>query len=186
MALAACGGSGRPQPESGIPRALVLEARPIGRGPRFHPPATGPVAGTCAHRLGPRLGAHLEVFAENRVVLVAAGIGTRPPRSYSAGRISAAACYGDLVTLEPTGVVLARPGRQLTVGDLFVSWGQPLGPRRLAGFAAAPGTRVRAYVDGVPWRRAPALIALRRHAEIVLEVGPYVPPHRSYTFPPGA
>jgi len=26
---------------------------------------------------------------------------------------------------------------------------------------------------------------LRRHAEIVLEIGPYVPPHARYTFPPG-
>ena len=24
------------------------------------------------------------------------------------------------------------------------------------------------------------------HSEIVLEVGPYVPPHSRYTFPPGA
>jgi len=28
-------------------------------------------------------------------------------------------------------------------------------------------------------------VPLARHSEIVLEVGPYVPPHRSYTFPPG-
>jgi len=45
---------------------------------------------------------------------------------------------------------------------------------------------VRAYVDGRRWTRtAPAAIPLTRHAEIVLELGPYVPPHRSFTFPPG-
>jgi len=27
-------------------------------------------------------------------------------------------------------------------------------------------------------------VPLTAHAEVVLEVGPYVPPHRSYTFPP--
>jgi len=29
------------------------------------------------------------------------------------------------------------------------------------------------------------LVPLTRHAEIVLEIGPYVPPHLSYAFPPG-
>jgi hypothetical protein len=28
-------------------------------------------------------------------------------------------------------------------------------------------------------------VPLTPHAEIVLEVGPHVPPHASYTFPPG-
>jgi len=28
-------------------------------------------------------------------------------------------------------------------------------------------------------------VPLTRHAEIVLEVGPHVPPHSSYMFPPG-
>ena len=69
--------------------------------------------------LGPRDGVHVEVFAANRVVLVAAGIGVRGPVTRSAGRITGARCYGDLVTLEPTGVVLTRPGAHLTVADLF-------------------------------------------------------------------
>jgi hypothetical protein len=28
-------------------------------------------------------------------------------------------------------------------------------------------------------------VVLARHAEIVLEVGPHVPPHPAYHFPPG-
>jgi hypothetical protein len=79
------------------------------------------------------------VFAANRVVLVPAGIGTRPPLRRFAGRIADAHCYGALATIEPTGVVLVRPGA----------------------------------------------VRLLRHAEIVLEVGPPVPPHAVYTFPPG-
>jgi hypothetical protein len=165
--------------------ALVREARPIGRGPGFTPPARGKVIGRCSDRLGPRDGVHVEVFAADRVVIVAAGIGTRGRRSYSAGRITGAACYGGLVTVEPTGVVLLRPGARLMLGALFRSWGQPLSTRRLAGFAASPRTRVAVFVDGRVWRGAPAAVPLRRHAEIVLEVGPHVPPHRSYTFPPG-
>jgi hypothetical protein len=185
IVLSGCGSGSRSTPLSGIPRALVLEARPIGRGPQFHPPATGPVIGACAPRLGERFGAHIELFAANRVVLVAQGIGTRPPRRFSAGRISRAACYGDLVTIDPTGLVLIRPGRRLTVADLFRSWGQPLSDRRLLSFAAPRGTSVSVFIDGHRSSLPAAQVPLLRHAEIVLEVGPHVPPHASYTFPPG-
>jgi hypothetical protein len=164
----------------------LTQARPIGQGPSFHPPVRGPVVGTCDARLGPRGGVHVEVFAENRVVLVPAGIGTRPPLGFSSGRISGAGCYGALVTFEPTGVVLVRPGSSLVVADLFRAWGQPLSPDRLLSFSAPDGSRVTVFVDGRPWRGAPGTVPLRRHSEIVLEVGPYVPPHASYTFPPGS
>jgi hypothetical protein len=143
------------------------------------------VVGPCHGTLGPRFGAHVEVFGANRVVILPAGIGTAPPRRLSAGRISAARCYGDLVTLDPTGVVLIRPGVRLGLSDLFRAWGQPLSPQRLASFTAPEGQRVAVFVDGRRWSGSPVSIPLRRHAEIVLEVGPYVPPHVSYTFPPG-
>jgi hypothetical protein len=134
--------------------------------------------------LGARIEAHVELFAANHVVLVASGIGTRPPRARSAGRIVAARCYGAIVTLDPTGVVFVRAGPALTLADLFRSWGQPLSTSRLASFTAAPGTRLTVFIDGRAWRGAPATVPLTGHAEIVLEVGPHVPPHRSYTFPP--
>lgn len=170
---------------SAIPRALLSEARPIGTGPRFHPPADGPVSGSCTAGLGARDGVHVEVFAANRVLLLPAGIGTRPPAELLDGRVTRAQCYGQLVTLDPTGVVLVRPGAQLTLGALFRSWGQPLSPTRLASFSTPAGTRVAVFVDGRAWAGTPAAVPLTRHAEIVLEVGPYVPPHPSYTFPAG-
>jgi hypothetical protein len=165
-----------------IPAALVREARPIGLGARFHPPASGPVLGVCRRGLGPRYAAHIELFAANRVLLVASGIGTRPPRRLTEGRIAAAGCYGALVTLEPTGVVLIRRGSRVTVSDLFRSWGQPLGRERMASFS---GHEVTAFVDGRRHDGPVGSIALRRHAEVVLEVGPHVPPHTRYLFPPG-
>jgi hypothetical protein len=163
----------------------VAESRPIGRGPGFQTAASGPVLGACDRRLGSRAGAHVEVFAANRVALVPAGIGTRPPRTVSAGRITSAGCYGDLVTLDPTGLVLVRPGSHALLADLFRSWGQPLSTRRLASFSASPAGRVVVFVNGRRWRGPPGGVPLAPHSEIVLEVGPYVPPHRFYTFPPG-
>jgi hypothetical protein len=183
LVLGGCGGAGHRSPaDQRIPAALTREARPIGRGARFHPPADGPVLGPCRRRLGVRDAVHVELFAADQVVLIAAGIGTRPPRRRTEGRITAAGCYGAIVTLDPTGVVLVAPGRRLTIADLFASWGEPLSARRMASFRAAA---VTAYIDGRRHYGPAGRIGLRRHAEIVLEVGPLVPPHRSYRFPPG-
>ena len=175
----------QPRATASIPRALLGEARPIGTGPRFTLPAAGPVAGACNRSLGPRIGVHVEVFAANRVLLLPAGIGARRPWTKLNGRITSAGCYGALVTLDPTGLVLVRPGARLTLADLFRSWGEPLSRTRLTTFSAPAGTQVAVFVDGRPWGGGPAAVPLVRHAEIVLEVGPHVPPHSSYAFPPG-
>ena len=186
LALAGCGNSSPHRSSAGgIPAALVREARPIGRGPRFRPRLNGPVIGLCRRTLGPRRGVHIEVFAANRVVIVASGIGTRPPRRLSEGRIVGARCYGALVTVDPTGVVLVRPSARLRLADLFRSWGQPLSSHRVATFAS-PRQRVVVFVGGRRWHGPPARVPLAAHSEIVVEVGPHVPPHSSYTFPPGS
>jgi hypothetical protein len=183
--LTACGSARHPPSASEIPRRLLAQARPIGAGPRFHVPASGPVIGRCRRRLGPRIAVHVELFAANHVVIVPAGIGVRPPLTASAGQIIRARCYGDLVTLGPTGVVLVRTGERLSLSDLFHAWGQPLSPSRLASFTAPTNTGVRVFINGRRWRGEPGDVALGRHLEIVLEVGPRVPPHTSFTFPPG-
>jgi hypothetical protein len=164
----------------GIPASLLAAERPIGRGPRFQPPVSGPAGGACTTPLGGRLQAHIELFGANRVVLLATGIGTSPPRRISDGRLTRARCFGDVVTLDPTGTVYFRPGATLTVGDLFRAWGQPLTPTRIASFT---GGRVRVYVNGHRSSLSPRAVPLTQDAEIVLEVGPRVPPHRRFVFP---
>lgn len=134
--------------------------------------------------LGARTEAHVELFAENHVVLIAAGVGTRPPRTVRDARVTAAACFGPVVTLDPTGIVYVRAGSHATLGELFRAWGEPLSPTRIASFGAPRGTRVSVYVDGRAQRLAPSAVPLRPGAEIVLEVGPHVPPHSHFTFPP--
>jgi hypothetical protein len=186
--VSACGSSqppARPTATAAIPRSLLSEARPIGTGPRFTLPASGPVAGPCQRSLGPRVGVHVEVFAANQVLLLPAGIGARRPWAMVNGAVTSARCYGALVTLDPTGLVLVRPGARLTLADLFRSWGEPLSRTRLASFSAPAGTQVAVFVDGRRRNVGPASVPLTRHAEIVLEVGPHVPPHSSYAFPPG-
>ncbi len=86
-----------------------------------------------------------------------------------------------LRTREPTGVVEVAARRPVRLGDLFRVWGQPLSPHRLAGFRSAQ--RLLAFVNGRRFPGDPRSIPLRRHDEIVLEIGGYVAPHSSYLFP---
>lgn len=176
VAMSACNGE-----PAEPPGALPAGVRPIGAGPRYSPALRERPVPDCRPGLGPRIGAHVELFADDRVVIVPGGIGTRGPWRRLGARIEAARCYGALVTIDPTGLVLIRPGTQATVGDLFAIWGRPLGHRRMIGFRG----RVRGWLDGRRWRGDVRRIPLRRHAQVVLEVGPYVPPHARYTFPAG-
>jgi hypothetical protein len=178
LTLAGCGTTTSPSKANNskasrapLPQALIAQARPVGRGPQFHPPVTGPILGLCLPSLGPRYQVHLELFRANRVVLIGTGIGVRGPARLLDGRIIKARCYGALATLDPTGVLLIRTGTSVTLGQAFRSWGVPL--------------HGRLYVNG---RRVtgiePATLKLTPDAEVVLEQGPYVPPHHSYRFPP--
>lgn len=175
---AGCGGPG-----DEVPASLLAQSRPIGAAARFHPSAPNKQVPACARGLGARSAAHVELFAADRVVVIPAGIGTERPRRLLAGRVVGARCYGELVTLEPTGVVLVRRGRGTRLGDLFRLWGRRLTPTRLGGFQAPGGVRV--YVNGRRVAADPRTVALTPHSEIVLEVGPFVPPHSSFTFPRG-
>lgn len=181
--IAGCGGTPAAkarQHTGGIPPSLLAGVRPIGRGPRFQPPLKGLVTGACTARLGAREQAHVELFGANRVVLLAAGIGTRAPRRLVDGRVQRAACFGRLVTLDPTGTVYFRRGTRPTLGALFSAWGEPLTLTRIGSFT---GGRVRVYVEGRLRHASPQSIPLTSGAEIVLEVGPHIPPHTHFTFP---
>jgi hypothetical protein len=157
--------------------------------PAFHPGPAGPevrhglpvAALRCEAGEAARIGVHLELFAGGRAVIVPAGIGLAPPLRRRGPYVVSGRCSYAARTREPTGVIELARGRTLTLGDFFRVWGQGLGRSRLAGFA---GT-VRVYVDGHRRRVDPRTVRLRRHEQIVVQVGPYVPPHASYRFQKG-
>jgi len=160
---------------------------PIGAGSRFrpaaHPDLLGPPRGwlTCTVG-GDGDTAHLELFAEGKVVLLPAGIGLRPPLRRALQRIVSARCRFPIATFDRTGVIdFTRRG--LTLGDVFAVWGERLSDDRLLSFRAHRGERVRAFVDGAPWPHDLRAIPLTHHAEIVVEVNGFVRPHRAYLFP---
>lgn len=165
-------------------QTVALVPTPIGVGYAYHPGA-GSVSGSairglrCARAEPPRFGVHLELFANRRVVLLPSGIGVAPPRTLVGGVVTLGRCSYPIRTADPTGLIQVAAGARATLGDLFAVWGRKLGPGRLLGFRGA----VQAYVGGLPLQGDPRLLALTRHAEIVLEIGGYVPPHQGYLFP---
>jgi hypothetical protein len=120
-----------------------VKPRPIGVGPKFHPPAAPlrvlrgrPVAGmACTRSRTRRYGVHIEVFAHRYVVIVPAGIGVARPFIRHFGSVVPRGCSYAARTLMPTGVVEVRRRTALTLGDLFAIWGQPLGTHRLGASA---------------------------------------------------
>ena len=161
---------------------------PIGAEPGYRLPAASVrvLAGRrtgrfrCGGDAG-RFGVHVEVFARRRVVIVPAAIGVARPSRTSFARVRPGGCTYPLRTLDPTGVVEVRADVRATLGDFFALWGQRLGPQRLASFHGV----VLAFVGGRRWQGDPRRIPLARHAQIVLAIGGYVPPHPQYLFPPG-
>ena len=126
---------------------------PIGVGPQYHPPA---LHARCEHGFAARR-VHLELFANRRVVLIPAGIG----------------CW----THDPTGVLHFE--QRATLGTFFRFWRRPLATRSLLSFRG----RVTAFRNGRRVGGDPARIPLVDGDQLVVEIGGYVPPHRSYLFP---
>lgn len=178
VAVTGCG-SDDPLPRTAPSLGPTREHRPPSLSKRAA--RAEPIAGLRCSRGGARrFGVHLELFAAKRVVLIPPGIGIAPPRRRNGAYVRRGRCSYPIRTREPTGVIEAEgPGR--TLGQLFAVWGQPLSRTRMAGFRG----RVMAFVGGKRWGGDPRAIPLRRHAQIVLEVGGYVPPHAAYRFPPG-
>lgn len=157
-----------------------LRPVPIGRGPEYMPAAPpAPALRAVPGGLRAATRVHLELFAGGLVVVVPGGIGISPWRETLYGRVTDALWHADAWTLQPGGVVeLARPG--MTLGEVFRAWDRRLGPRRMLGFRG----RVRTYANGIQRPGGPASLVLHDGDEVVLEVGPYVSPHRSFAFPP--
>jgi hypothetical protein len=189
LALAGCGGDGGGDGTPVVRDDPSIVPIPIGPAPRWQPPplsdavrAARPVDGMrCSTEERDRFGVHLELFADRRVLIIPPGVGVAPPQRREGAYVRGGRCSYPIRTREPTGVLEVEPGREYTLGHLFDLWGQPLSRRRIASFRG----EVESFVGGERVGGDPRRIPLRRHAQIVLEVGEYVPPHARYTFPPG-
>ena len=164
----------------------------IGRGGSYDVPSLGHSAAAarevadlrCTPRGRRTYGAHLEVFANRRDVVVPAGIGVAPPRRREGAYVSGGRCRYPLRTVEPTGLIEVEEGRRLTLGDFFDIWGQPLTRRRVLGFPVRPGSSVAVFVDGGNGE-GPAVGPDRAPSRDRSGGRRILPPTRKYLFPNG-
>jgi hypothetical protein len=187
VAVVLAGGCGAASKPSKLPADYL--PLPVGRAPAFRVRPVSPAAARrapiarlrCTNVHPGSFGIHLELYAHRLVIPVPAGIGIAPPQRRRGVYVLGGRCSYPIRTLEPTGVVVVDHGSPRTLRELSAVWGQPIARDRLAGFRG----RVLAFLGGRRWRGDPARIPLHRHAEIVLEIDGYVPPHPAYRFPPG-
>jgi hypothetical protein len=193
IALAGCGD---PATETSRTESVPAAERPapvFGSGPRYRLPPAGPLVSEskpvgrlgCTRVKRDRYGTHLEVFARRRDLVISAGIGIAPPLRRDGAYVRGGRCWYPARTIEPTGLIEIDEGVDVTLGEFFDLWGQPLSRKRLLSFRAPRGDTVSAFVDGKRWRGDIRSLPLRRHAAIVLEVDGYFPPTPRYEFPPG-
>jgi hypothetical protein len=159
---------------------------PVGPGPRFTPPpgtAAAAVSGLGCSASGPTFRIHLELFVDRKVMIVPAGIGVPGPSTRSGATVKPRGCTYPVYTVAPDGIVRVARSANLRLADFFRVWGQTLAPHRLASFSSP--RPLRAYVDGKLVRGPAGAIRLTSHAQIVLELGAYVPPHPFFLFAGG-
>jgi hypothetical protein len=170
----------------------LASSRKVGAELRFRP---GPSSARVRHaaivdgmKCGPSAStisvAHVEVFADGHVVIVPAGIGVAPVLRRQGAYVRGGRCVYPLRTFEPTGLVALEFGPTRTLGQFFDLWGQPLDRNHVAGFHVGPRGGIAVFVQGVRWRGNPRSVSLSPHAQITVELGPHVPPHDRYMFPP--
>ncbi len=97
-------------------------------------------------------------------------------------------CLYWLHTHDTTGVIhVEAPSsaskRTFTLGEFFQVWRQPLNSKRVASLDVGKGEQLKIWVDGKPYRGDPNQVALKSHAQIVLQIGPdFQDPPPTYTW----
>jgi hypothetical protein len=129
------------------------------------PPAGQPVGPhgvgcNVSEMFGEHLHAHLAIYRGGTAVAIPANIGF----VQSGGVVL---CLYWLHTHDDSGLIhVEAPMGNFTLADFFAVWGQPLSSMRIGRYVG----RVRAYVNGVPYKGAPQSIPLRDGEQIVLRI----------------
>ena len=90
------------------------------------------------------------------------------------GRPLGGQCFYWLHTHTGDGIIhVESPAiREFTLGEFFAVWGQPLGPRDIAGAKPRRGDKVIVYVDGDRYTGDPRKIEFTQHLDIDILIGP--------------
>jgi hypothetical protein len=122
---------------------------------------------------------HLDLFLQGGQIIVPAGIGVDEATHQAT----------DLFTESDTGIVWFNKANTLTLGQLFLEWGHPLGqdPSQIGSLHSLPGRSITWYVNGSPVADI-AGVVLHNHDEIEGfedETGAPQAAIRTFSWPPG-
>jgi hypothetical protein len=123
---------------------------------------------------------HLSLYVNGEQLAIPKAIGVVQPVP-SNGFIIAGGCFYWVHTHDATGIIHVEPPTQIevTLGDLFDIWGEPLSNTGVAGYDGA----VTVLVDGEVYSGDPRDIVFEAHKQIALEVGTPVVTPDFYIFP---
>jgi hypothetical protein len=109
---------------------------------------------------------HLSIFDNGKPVTVPQGIGIIPESSTNA-------LFSPLHTHDPTGImhVESNTKRNFSLGEFFGVWGVYLSRKCIGGLCQKPGTPLKFYVDGRPFRGNPVTMELKEHQVIAIVYG---------------
>lgn len=123
---------------------------------------------------------HVSLYVNGEQLAIPRGIGVKNPVA-SSGFVTAGSCFYWVHSHDATGIIHVEPPThiEVTMGDLFDIWGQPLSKTGVAGYNGD----VTVFVDGKKYTDDPRGIVFEAHKQIALEIGtPLVTPH-FYIFP---
>jgi hypothetical protein len=122
--------------------------------------------------------AHVTILYQETPVPVPANIGVQ------------SSCLYWVHTQDESGIVAVglpkgQEKTQITLGQMFQVWGQPLTGQKVATLTVDRGQQVRVWVNGNRYHGDPRNIVLSSHKDITIQVGPpFQDPPPRYTWQP--
>ncbi|HET7553385.1 MAG TPA: hypothetical protein VFK04_18975 [Gemmatimonadaceae bacterium] len=123
---------------------------------------------------------HLSLYVNGEQLAIPKAIGVMDPQ-LAGDFVISGSCFYWVHTHDATGIIHVEPPTQIevTLGELFDLWGEPLSRTGVAGFDGA----VTVLVDGEEYTGDPRDIVFESHKQIALEVGTPVVTPDFYLFP---
>lgn len=123
---------------------------------------------------------HLSLYVNGEQLAIPKAIGVMDPQ-LAGDFVISGSCFYWVHTHDATGIIHVEPPTQIdvTLGEFFDLWGEPLSKTGVAGYNGA----VTVFVDGEEFTGDPRSIVFEAHKQIALEVGTPVVTPDFYIFP---
>ena len=143
-------------------------------------PVDGIECGTGMEAPSYHIHVHLSLYVNGEQLAIPKAIGVMNPQ-LAGDFVISGSCFYWVHTHDATGIIHVEPPTQIevTLGEFFDLWGEPLSRTGVAGYSGA----VTVIVDGEEYTGDPRDIVFEAHKQIALEVGTPVVTPDFYIFP---